>query len=226
MPGQAAVPILGWPCLGGVTSPQPWWPQWVLSVSRPRWQRVLSSSGASPACVPASVDSRGHILARAPCQPLPSPASSVELVLHHPAMAPVSLLPGHWQPLILGVWVLGASDPLDPAGLGPSRLLEPAAEPDSGSPLFGGHRLAGTGVTPKGGSGGTLLSLGAGWSLAQHSTECGMAQHGTAQSMAQSTVAQQVQVSGMAQHTAAGTGPLSPPGSALARAESMTRRGI
>lgn len=30
MPGQAAMPILGGPCLGGVTSPQPWWPQWAV----------------------------------------------------------------------------------------------------------------------------------------------------------------------------------------------------
>lgn len=90
---------------------------------------------------------------------------------------PLSLLPGHCQPLILGMWLLGASDPLDFAGSGPSRLLEA----DSGSLSSGGHRLAGTGVTPKGGSGGTLLSLGAGWSLAQHSMERGTAQHGTAQ---------------------------------------------
>lgn len=44
--------------------------EWVLSVSQPCWQRVPSSfQEPPPHPVPASVDSMGRILARAPCQP-------------------------------------------------------------------------------------------------------------------------------------------------------------
>lgn len=110
----------------GSPAPGPGGPsgQWVLSISRPCWQRVLSRSGASPASVPASVDSRGHILARAPCQPLapahclPSPAASVE-----PTLPLLCRVPPAWALPAphSGMWVSGASDSLVPGSASRSR---------------------------------------------------------------------------------------------------------
>lgn len=226
MPGKQLCPSWGSPALspGGPSG------QLVLRVSWPSWQQVLSSSGASPTLIPARVDSRGHILARAPCQPLApahcllSPASSVEPTQlppchSHPCPSCVGTAsPSFWG---CGCWVLG------PSGPSRSKILDPAAEPDSGTPS-GAHRLAGTGVTPKGGS---CLSEPAGvW----HSTALSVAQHGTAWSVAQHTErgTEHCSTAGykcLAWHSTPQLAqrPCPPlPSSALARAESMTRRGI
>lgn len=182
----------------GSPAPSPGGPsgQWVLSVPWPCWQWVLNSSRASPTRVPASVDSRGHILARAPCQPL-APACPVRhhlLSPHccHPAAA--TRVPPAWSLPAprsgdVGVGCLG------PSGPSRSRSISDLLSQIQAAPCLGGTGWLGQESLQNVAQGGPscLLDLAGVW----HNTErCGTAGtsvwHGTA-------------------HTAAGTVPLSPP---------------
>lgn len=225
MPGEAAVPVLGWSRVG-VSSPSPVSPAGRGSSASPgragsgcravpeppphpslpvltQWDTSWPGHPASPWPLPTACPVRQHLLS-SHC--------------HHPAAAtrvtPAWALPaphsGH-----VGVGCLG------PSGPRAISALRARAEPDPGTPESGGHRLAGTGRGQQ--SPQKVAPEGASWS----SVVSGMAQRVRAhRGWHRALWHSRVPVSGMAQHTAAGTGPLSPPGSALARAESMTRRGI
>lgn len=192
----------------GGHQPQPWWPR--RAVGAQRLPATLAAGAEQfrslPRSRPCQVDSRGHILARAPCQPWPLPTACP--VQHHlpsphccyPAVA-TSVPPARAAPDSGDVGV-GSLHPLDP---GQSQVRAP--------PRLGHTGWLGQESLQKAAQEGPscLSELAGVWHRAWH----------------RALWHSRVRVSAMAQHTAAGTGPLSPaPRCPLAPAESMTREGF